>query len=223
MKKILTSLLVIFGLTFPANAEPTPAVGITVSAATIDSTVFDDVDSNGTKDTTKDISNDIAFGSLFFELTNEVGAGSITVGLDLIPFTAEFDSRSVTQTSRTTSTTDTSGTNKGTVDVKYHTTLYLQPGFTLPNGMTLFGTLGYSTAQVDVDVQSVSSTNKTDDETLNGVKLGAGIKADVGPGFVKLEYSETDYDDISTTTSNNTKVTADIDTEVITLSYGKSF
>ena len=40
---------------------------------------------------------------------------------------------------------------------------------------------------------------------------------------MKFEYSETDYDDVSVTTSNNTKVTADIDTEVLALSVAKSF
>ena len=42
-------------------------------------------------------------------------------------------------------------------------------------------------------------------------------------GFIKVEYSETDYDEISAKTSNNTKVTADIDTEVLALSVAKSF
>ena len=40
---------------------------------------------------------------------------------------------------------------------------------------------------------------------------------------MKLEYSETDYDEISATTSNSTKVTADIDTEILALSVAKSF
>ena len=70
---------------------------------------------------------------------------------------------------------------------------------------------------------SVSSTNKTVEQTLDGTKLGLGLKKDTGFGFVKLEYSETDYDDISVKTSNNTKVTADIDTEILALSVAKSF
>ena len=40
---------------------------------------------------------------------------------------------------------------------------------------------------------------------------------------VQIELSETDYDPISATTSNSTRVTADIDTQAITLSLGKSF
>ena len=43
-------------------------------------------------------------------------------------------------------------------------------------------------------VQSVSSQNKTVTETLDGIKLGAGVKKDLGGLFVKLEYAQTDYD-----------------------------
>ena len=46
---------------------------------------------------------------------------------------------------------------------------------------------------------------------------------DFGGTFVKLEYAETDYDDISVTTSNNTKITADIDNATTSLSVGRSF
>ena len=46
---------------------------------------------------------------------------------------------------------------------------------------------------------------------------------DFGGMFVKLEYAETDYDDISVTTANNTKITADIDNQVTSLSVGRSF
>ena len=49
------------------------------------------------------------------------------------------------------------------------------------------------------------------------------LKKETGFGFIKLEYSETDYDEVSVTTSNSTKVSADIDTEVLALSVAKSF
>ena len=55
------------------------------------------------------------------------------------------------------------------------------------------------------------------------MKLGLGLKKATDAGFIKLEYSQTDYDDISATTSNNTKVTADIDTNILSLSVAKNF
>ena len=227
MKKLLLSLVFLMAYVMPSNAEVTRSFGATITGATIDSTVKDDVDSNGTIDTTRDISNDVSYGSLFFEVTNDsFGPGEITVGLDLIPMDAEFESRSTSQSSvkARTDGAATTGTNKGTVDVSRHLTLYVQPGVTLNNGITVFGTLGLVRADADAIVESISSTNKTVEESLNGTKVGLGIKKDLPNSmFFKLEYAETDYDTISVTTGNNTKVTADIDNTTLGLSIGKSF
>ena len=228
MKKILLGLACVLIYIMPANAV-TKSVGITGVSSTIDSRVTDDIDSNGTVDTTKDISNDVAYGSVFFEVTREgSGPGSLTFGIDFIPGSAEFDSRSTTQASSKAkaagASPQTSGTNSGTVDVDNHITVYIQPGITTSNDVTFFGTVGYVTADAEADVKSISSTNKTESLSLDGVKLGVGIKKVFGNDlFVKLEYAETDYDVISVTTSNNTKVSADIDNTTLALSIGKSF
>ena len=228
MKKILLGLACVLIYIMPANAI-TKSIGITAVSSEIDSTVKDDIDSNGTTDTTKDISNDIGYGSIFLEFTNEnVGPGSLTFGIDVIPGSAEFYSRSTSQQSCKAKAAgacpQSTGTNSGTVDVDSHITLYLQPGITTSNGLTLFGTVGYVTANVEADVKSISSTNKTEDLSLDGVKLGVGIKKTFGNNaFVKLEYAQTDYDEISVTTENSTKVTADIDNTALALSIGKSF
>ena len=218
MKKIVLSILFLLGLV--TNSYATGSVGFTISSADVNSSVKDDIDSNGTTDTTKSLSNDVAFASIFFE---KAVSDNLSVGLDFIPFEAEFESRSTTQTSRTDDTTDTSGTNKGNADVSRHLTFYVQPQKEIISGLKVFGTLGLVRADVESKVQSVSSTNKTVDQSLDGTKLGLGLKKETGFGFVKLEYSETDYDDISATTSNNTKVTADIDTEILALSVARSF
>ena len=214
----------------PANAELTKAIGLTLTGSTIDSTVKDDIDSNGTTNTTKELANDIAYGSIFLEFTNEnVGdRGSLTFGIDVIPAEAELDARSTSQESckakASGACAQTTGTNSGSVDVSLHTTIYIQPGITLSNGLTVFGTLGYVTADADAEVVSISSTNKTESLTLDGVKVGLGVKKDFGNDmFMKLEYAQTDYDDISVTTSNSTKVTADIDNSALGFSIGKKF
>ena len=149
----------------------------------------------------------------------------MSVGIDFIPFEAEFESRSTTQSSLKDkdSGAASSGTNKGTADVSKHLTFYIQPQKEIRDGLKVFGTLGLVKADVESKVQSVSSTNKTVDQSLDGMKLGLGLKKETGIGFIKLEYSQTDYDEISTTTSNNTKVTADIDTNILALSVAKSF
>jgi len=222
MKKILLSLAFVLVYFMPATAADR-AIGITLSAAQIDTDLTDDVDSNGSVDTTKSISNDVFYGSIFLEATK----GPMTFGIDIIPMAAEFDTRSTTQTSTKAkadgAAPQVSGTNKATADVSKHVTLYLQPQFETPGGLTVFGTLGYVTADVEIDYQSVSSINKIVNESLDGVKVGVGVKRDMGDRFMKFELAKIDYDDISLTTGNNTKVTADLDNTQLNLSIGKKF
>jgi len=217
MKKLVLSILFLLGFVTNSNAA---SVGFTISAADISSDVKDDIDNNGTTNTTKSLSNDVVFGSIFFE---NALSDNLSVGIDFIPFDAEFESRSTTQTSIKGAGTSTSGTNKGTVDVSRHLTLYIQPQREITNGLKVFGTLGLVRADVDSKIVSISSNNKDVSDTLEGIKLGLGLKKETGFGFVKLEYGRTDYDDISATTSNNTKVTADIDTDILALSVARSF
>ena len=209
-------------LSFVTASYAQVSVGLTVSMADVQSGLSDDIDNNGSTDTTKNISNDVTFGSIFFEKALN---DNMSVGVDFIPFEAEFDSRSTTQSSLKAKTDGaaTSGTNKGTADVSKHLTFYLQPQKEIRDGLKVFGTLGLVKADVESLVQSVSSTDKTVEQSLDGMKLGLGLKKETGIGFIKLEYSQTDYDDVSVTTSNSTKVTADIDTDILALSVAKSF
>ena len=219
MKKLVLSIIFLLG--FSTTSYATGSAGFTISMADVKSTVKDDIDNNGSTDTTKNISNDVIFGSVFIE--NAISE-NLSVGIDFIPFEAEFESRSTTQSSiKEKGSSTTTGTNKGTADVSRHFTFYLQPQKEINNGLKVFGTLGLVRADVESKVQSVSSTDKTVDNSLDGTKLGLGLKKETGFGFIKLEYSETDYDDVSVTTSNNTKVTADIDTDILALSFAKSF
>ncbi len=220
MKKLVLSIL--FLLSFVTASYAQVSVGLTVSMADVQSGLKDDIDNNGSTDTTKNISHDVTFGSIFFEKAIN---DNMSVGIDFIPFEAEFDSRSTTQSSLKAKTDGaaTSGTNKGTADVSKHLTFYLQPQREIRDGLKVFGTLGLVKADVESLVQSVSSTDKTVEQSLDGMKLGLGLKKETGIGFIKLEYSQTDYDDVSVTTSNSTKVTADIDTDILALSVARSF
>ena len=218
MKKLVLSIVFLLG--FSTTAFATGSVGFTISNADVNSFVKDDIDNNGTTDTSKSLSNDVTFASIFFEKALN---DNMSVGLDFIPVEAEFESRSTSQASIKGAGTSTTGTNKGTAEVSRHMTFYLQPQKEVRDGLKVFGTVGFVRADVESLVQSVSSTDKTVEQDLDGTKLGLGLKKETGFGFIKLEYSETDYDDISATTSNNTKVTADIDTEILALSVAKSF
>ena len=204
MKKLVLSVLFLLG--FVSNSYATGSVGFTISNADIESVVKDDIDNNGTTNTTQNLSNDVSFASIFIE---KAVNDNMSIGLDFIPFEAEFESRSTTQSSiKEKGSSTTTGTNKGTADVSRHLTLYVQPQKEVRDGLKVFGTLGYVRADVESVVQSISSTDKTVDQTLTGMKLGLGLKKETGFGFIKVEYSETDYDGIEAKTSNNTKVTA---------------
>ena len=94
MKKLVLSIVFLLG--FSTTVYATGSVGFTISNADVNSFVKDDIDSNGTTDTTKSLSNDVTFASIFFEKALN---DNMSVGLDLIPAEAEFESRSTTQTS----------------------------------------------------------------------------------------------------------------------------
>ena len=224
-KSILTFCTALSLLALPAKVLAEKAIGITLTAADVDTSVTDDIDSNGTVNTTKNISNSIGIPSIFFEAGRSGDRGSLTFGVAWIPLTAQWEERSATQTSLKGDGEATgSGTNKGTVDVSNHITAYIEPAIKLGSSdVDLFISLGYVTADVDAEVKSVSSTDKTVGLTLDGTKTGVGIKKYTGLGFIKLEYAEVDYDPISVTTSNSTKVTADMDTTQLSLSFGKTF
>ena len=81
MKKLVLSILFLFGLV--TNSYATGSVGFTISNADVNSSVKDDIDSNGTTDTTKSLSNDVTFASVFFE---KAVSENLSVGLDFIPF-----------------------------------------------------------------------------------------------------------------------------------------
>ena len=228
MKKILITLVSVF--TFMASAQAIEvmnrAIGLNVSLNSIDTNLKDDVDSNGTTDTTKDISNDIGVASIFGEVSiGNGGAGMLTIGVDYIPVDAEFDSRSTTQSSLKAASDGaaSSGTNSGNVEVSDHTTFYLRPTVMINDSTAVFATYGIISADAESQLKSVSSTDKTITQTIDGEKMGIGIRKVRGGGFVQVELSETDYDAISATTSNSTRVTADIDTQAVTISFGKSF
>jgi len=211
-----------------ANADVSGlAVGISLSNNEIDTTVKDDIDSNGTTTTTKALTDSVGAGSIFAEFTSVSAGGglAITLGVDYIPVDADLDKRTATQTTKSlTASGSTSGTNSGKASIEDHFTFYIQPGFALGENTMIYGTLGYSRADISATAVSISSDDFTKVQTLSGTKIGAGVKHVFDGGFfIKLDYTDTDYDQVSYTTSNNTKVTGDIDNQVTALSLGVSF
>ena len=218
MKKLIIAILGFTLVCFSANAFDRK-FGFSASMAMLDTTVTDDIDSNGSIDTTKDISNDVIIPSLFVEFATDLpNGGKAAFGVDYIPMSAELESRSTTQNEDG----GTNGTNSGTLDASNHVTAYVTLGGDVA-GNHVFALAGMMYAEGEYDLKSVSSTNRTGDVNIQGTKLGIGIERDMGEGFMRVVLSDNDYDPVSATTSNATKVTADIDSTNLTVSFGRSF
>jgi len=102
MKNLTSTILATFmllSLNVSANASGF-GMGISISSNTLDTAGKEDVDSNGTIDATKNVSDDITIGSIFGEYTATGINGSklaLTIGVDYIPLDADIDKRSITQ------------------------------------------------------------------------------------------------------------------------------
>jgi len=231
MKNLISPILATFmllSLNVSANASGF-GMGISISSNTLDTAGKEDVDSNGTIDATKNVSDDITIGSIFGEYTATGINGSklaLTIGVDYIPFDADIDKRSITQSSLKAKADGaaSTGTNSVSATVEDHYTVYLQPGFMINDSTTVYGTIGFSNATVNGKSVSLTHTDINKSQDLDGTVLGAGMKTVKDNGlFIKLDYKETSYDSVSFTTSNNTKATADLDNETFALSIGKQF
>ena len=202
-------------------------VGVTAGYATLDVDGKEDVDNDGTTDDTKSVSDDVAVGSIFAEYTIESLNGSglaLTIGADYIPVDADVDKRSITQTTKSlTDATSTSGTNSVEGTVKDHYTIYIQPGTMVNDSTMVYGTLGYAFADLNGRSTSITHTDVNETKDLEGIKYGLGIKKYLTNAFIKFDISKTDYDDVSFTTDNDTKATADLDVTMASLSIGKQF
>ena len=161
------------------------------------------------------------FASIFVEYNKTMSKEwDVAFGLDYIPFSAEIDSRSDTQTNDSTS-----GTRSATLDLKNHFTAYIQPSYNLGNGLAVFGKIGYSHADLEISTRTLTNNgtlNKKDD--LEGYLAGIGIQKNIDKTmFVRFEANYTDYDTVSYTNSNGTLISADPELWTAKISIGKSF
>jgi opacity protein-like surface antigen len=165
------------------------------------------------------------FASIFAEYNKTMSKEwDVAFGLDYIPFSAEIDARSQTNSDLNEGTT-TTGTRKATLDLKNHITAYIQPSYNLGDGFAVFGKAGFSHADL-----KISSTGLTTDGTLNkddklqGYLAGIGIQKNIDKTmFVRFEGNYTDYDTVTYTNSEGTKFTADPELWTAKISIGKSF
>ena len=224
MKKIITSVIFTCLLCLSAQADN---VGLKITSASLDAT-----GSHTTNSTTSGAlggggaavnasgSADFEMASIFVEKTVELNGINLALGIDFIPMTAEVDKI---------------GGGDGfdaTVEVGNVVTIYIQPSIDL-GGVTLFARAGMTEASLDISniarqatTAGTASTDVDPSDTLEGVTYGVGIQKDMSMGpldFVRLEATETDFDEISFTNSNGKIVKADSELQTISISFGKSF
>jgi opacity protein-like surface antigen len=165
------------------------------------------------------------FASIFAEYNKTMSKEwDVAFGLDYIPFSAEIDDRSQTNSDLNAGTT-TTGTRKATLDLKNHITAYIQPSYNLGNGLAVFGKAGFSHADLKISSTGLSTdgTLNTDDK-LQGYLAGIGIQKNIDKTmFVRFEANYTDYDTVTYTNSEGTKFTADPELWTAKISIGKSF
>ena len=225
MKKIVIATILFAFFGFSANADMTN-IGVKISAATLDASGSHTTNSTsvplgaGGAAVTSSGSGDFEMASFFVEREVEATDGvNIAIGLDVVPSSG--------------TEVDKLGGGDGfdaTVSLGNLMTAYIQPMFNASDNVSLFVKAGYSSADVDItDISrqattaGTASTDSDQSKTLEGPMYGAGLQFGMSQGFIRLEGTFTDFDEISHTNSNGKVLKADGELTLISLSFGKSF
>ena len=166
------------------------------------------------------------FASIFAEYNVVIDKSwTMILGLDYIPISTEIEDTSKADTNLGAAGASTTGTRKAKLELENHATLYLQPTYSLGGGLSVFGKVGYSHADLQVTSSNTSTSstlNKKDD--LEGYLVGFGVQKNIDKNtFVRFEANYTDYDTVTYTDTNNTKFTAEPELYSAKISIGYSF
>ena len=166
------------------------------------------------------------FASIFAEYNVVIDKSwTMILGLDYIPISTEIEDTSKADTNLGAAGASTTGTRKAKLELENHATLYLQPTYSLGGGLSVFGKVGYSHADLQVTSSNTSTSstlNKKDD--LEGYLVGFGVQKNIDKNtFVRFEANYTDYDTVTYTDTNNKKFTAEPELYSAKISIGYSF
>ena len=231
IKKIIPTALLLTSISSVALADNWN-VGASASYANIDGTARDTQIDNRTNTV---VAQDrgatggdakFPFGSIFLEYAKTADKDvDLIIGLDYVPFKAEIDSKSFSDTSFETSTSADSGTRKAKLELENYATLYLQPTFKVGSGTSVYGKVGYIHGDVKISGSNTATGSTINaKDTLNGYTVGLGIQHNINKNvFVRLEGNYTDHDTVTATDSKGTKFTADSEMYAGKISIGYSF
>ena len=166
------------------------------------------------------VSNTFATGSIFAEAQ----FGRIAFGVDYIPMDADVSDATHTRTDTETSVTGTPAetttkrTQTAAAEVSDHITLYAN--YYVNDAFYLH--VGHASLDVSTN-ESLDTGSKYGNVSIDGIQYGFGVQ--MTDNF-RFEAAYTDYDDVSITSSvartgvtTNNKISADLDTTQVKLSY----
>jgi hypothetical protein len=211
MKKI-TILLVSALFTLTTSAFAGGMIGVKYGTGDLDATANSYTAGSNTY-AAESGSKDNEFGAIFAEIN--VNESPISIGIEYVPFDADIS---------------LNGKNANvSANVDDYTTIYALAMHELTN-ISVYAKLGYSQADIgSVKNDDTTTTVDSKSDSLEGMMYGVGVQSQELPfGLVaRAEYTMTDFDDISVTTTSNgsaaVKKTADGELTTLTISLAKSF
>ena len=230
IKKVIPAALLLTSMSGAALADNWN-VGLSASIATIDGTAKDTQTNNAgtTVAQTRGATGGDAtfpFGSVFLEYAKTIDKElDIIIGLDYVPFKAEIESKSFSDSSIEAATEATTGVRKAKLELENYSTLYIQPTYKIGGGTAVYGKAGYIHGDVKISGSNTATGSTINGkDTVNGYIVGLGIQHNIDKNlFVRLEGNFTAHDDVTATDSKGTKFTADSEMYAGKLSIGYSF
>ena len=224
MKKIAINFLAVLfisALSFTKSFAAEWTMGISGAIVDLSAEGSETETGSQTAETTStSVSNMFGTASIFVEAKYD----RFAFGLDYIPLDADVSDATHTRTDTETSVTgtdtatSTSRTQTAAAEVSDHMTLYAN--YYVNDSFYLH--LGYASVDVNTN-ESLDTGSKYGNVSINGIQYGAGFQLSDN---LRLEAAYTDYDDVSITSSvartgvtTNNKISADLDTTQLKLSY----
>ena len=215
-------------MALPVKAiESGVGIGVIGNMSTFDTTGYEQEVSGDLSKTTASISEDVDFGSFFGEWYARGDHFGLGLGIEIIPGDHEIGAKSRTDANDAKDTSD-DGTYTAKAEVSKLSTLYIEPTIYFNDMFGAYVKGGYSYIEVNslesIDLGSDSSAYGKED--VFGTVWGAGVRVNTAMGlFLKLEYTETDYEEFTmkSLSGNKNTITAEPEQKATRLAIGWRF
>ena len=235
MKKLITSVIVAFGLFLSAFLTSSAmagsfAIGIIGGSGKVDtkgSETEGGIGNDGEKTETTYQEN-ILYGSLYGEYTWGEMYG-LTLGASYTPVDSSIGAQSRTDSGQSNlPKASDDGTYLAEAEITGHTTIYIEPTFMPTDNFGLYLKGGVSSVVVNSleSIEFGENSSVYGNETVLGGMYGLGAKVVHDSGLLfKLEYTKTIYETVSMTSTSGNKniISADPEIEAFRLAIGYQF